>query len=413
MPTRNKKLCFVLMPFKDDLKVVYWKAIRPACEKADFASLRVDELKGAFNINRKIIEHIIRSEAIVADLTGWNPNVFYEMGVAHALDNKTIMIIQKQDKLPFDVSTYRCILYDQTEAGLTSLCDEVRESLLSIEEWRNHPTNPVQDFKPHEVFVLKSEVAQLFRQLQEKEERLHAAAPQAELEKLQRQVQKLERELRSQEQLARQGASLQKELAGKQAENDKLRGELANLCALSKSVNSPMQTPLSSPLRSQLLTDLSFEAAQEMITQKDYFDSLWNAKGKGIQHQFETSEHEGQKLVIDCATDLIWQQSGSLSSMTYTEAEKFVHDLTTQRFASYKDWRLPTLEEAMSLMAPEQREGLCIDPIFDRTQRWIWTADKANAEATWVVLFDYGRCDHFHVYVDVYVRAVRDRLPSI
>ena len=117
MPANKKKLCFVLMPFKDEMKEVYWKAIKPACEQAGFRCLRVDELKGTYNINRKIIQHIFTSNAIVADLTDWNPNVFYEMGVAHAIDNKTIMIIQKKDELPFDVHTYRCIKYDQNETG--------------------------------------------------------------------------------------------------------------------------------------------------------------------------------------------------------------------------------------------------------------------------------------------------------
>ena len=111
------------------MKEVYREAIKPACEKAGFASLRVDELKGAFNINRKIIEHIFSSDAIVADLTGWNPNVFYEMGVAHAIDNKTITIIQKKDKLPFDVVTYRGIFYEQTAAGLAKLREDIFESL--------------------------------------------------------------------------------------------------------------------------------------------------------------------------------------------------------------------------------------------------------------------------------------------
>ncbi|MGH7450615.1 MAG: hypothetical protein ACRENG_04685, partial [bacterium] len=170
MPAEKKKLCFVLMPFKDELKEVYWQAIKPACDQASFLSLRVDELKGTFNINRKIIEHIFKSDAIVADLTEWNPNVFYEMGVAHAIDNKTIMIIQKQDKLPFDVSTYRFILYEQAEAGLAKLREDIAESLLSLDEWRKHPTNPVQDFKPDHAFIPKSVWHKSEKELRKKEE---------------------------------------------------------------------------------------------------------------------------------------------------------------------------------------------------------------------------------------------------
>jgi len=57
------------------------------------------------------------------------------------------------------------------------------------------------------------------------------------------------------------------------------------------------------------------------------------------------------------------------------------------------DWRLPTLEEAMSLMEPGKREhGLFIEPIFAGAQRWIWTADKASASAAWDVYFNNRNC---------------------
>ena len=169
MPPKKKKLCFVLMPFKKELKEVYTKAIQPACELAGFKSLRVDELKGAFNINRKIIEFIFKSDAIVADLSGWNPNVYYEMGVAHAIDNKTIMITHENDRLPFDVSTYNCIKYKQTEDGFEKLTKNITEFLLCIDDWRKHATNPVQDFKPFDALVPASKINELKSQIKEKE----------------------------------------------------------------------------------------------------------------------------------------------------------------------------------------------------------------------------------------------------
>ncbi len=172
MSQEKRKICFVLMPFSDNMKEVYDKAIKPACDKAGFDSLRVDELKGAFNINRKIIEYIFNSDAIIADLTKWNPNVFYEMGVAHAIGNKTIMIIQKKTKLPFDVSGYQCIMYSQTEAGLTELMGKIADSLLDIDEWRKYATNPVQEFKPREVFVPKTELIVLQQELIEKQTKI-------------------------------------------------------------------------------------------------------------------------------------------------------------------------------------------------------------------------------------------------
>lgn len=179
MPAEKQKLCFVLMPFSDRLKDVYDEAIRPACLKAGFDSLRVDELKGAFNINRKIIENIFSSDAIIADLTEWNPNVFYEMGVAHAIDNKTIMIAQRGGKLPFDVSGYNCVMYDHTEAGLGELKSNITEFLLDFDEWCKYPTNPVQEFKPQNAFVSQNVLRALREELIEQ---------QAKVSKLQKEL---------------------------------------------------------------------------------------------------------------------------------------------------------------------------------------------------------------------------------
>ncbi|UCE08082.1 MAG: SUMF1/EgtB/PvdO family nonheme iron enzyme, partial [bacterium] len=211
MPAKKRKLCFVLMPFKDEMKEVYRKAIKPACEQAGFNCLRVDELKGAFNINRKIIQHIFTSDAIVADLTDRNPNVFYEMGVAHAIDNKTIMIIQKKDPMPFDVSTYHSIQYEQSEVGLEKLKRTISDFLLCIDDWRREPTNPVQDFKPDEEFIPKSTMTEFQELLKEKEKLLANSMPRSEWESLQRELTKVKKELQKRPQVDEISA-LKKEL---------------------------------------------------------------------------------------------------------------------------------------------------------------------------------------------------------
>jgi hypothetical protein len=73
MPSDSKKLCFVIMPFRDELKAVYTQAIKPAVLDCGFDCRRVDELKGPFNIHREIIKYIYNCEVIVADLSHWNP----------------------------------------------------------------------------------------------------------------------------------------------------------------------------------------------------------------------------------------------------------------------------------------------------------------------------------------------------
>jgi len=225
MPDEKRKLCFVLMPFEKGLKAVYQLAIKPACEKAGFKALRADELIGPYNIHRDIIKHIFVSDVIIADLTGWNPNVFYEMGVAHVLDNKTIMIIQEGNKLPFDIGNYRCLFYDQSEQGLESLSHRLVEYLQTMEQWRRHPTNPVQDFKPHDAFIPQKKLDEIREELNKKDALLRNSVPKSNLEALQKTLQEKEK-LLAQTIPKSRFETLEKELAKKQTEISVLQAQV-------------------------------------------------------------------------------------------------------------------------------------------------------------------------------------------
>ena len=135
------------MPLSDKLIEVYVKAIEPACREAGWDAMRIDELSGPFTINRKIIEYIFTSNAIIADLTSYNPYVLYQMGVAHAISNKTIMISQDTERLPFDSSAYRVIVYKHMDELKKQLSDQLKQ----IDEGSAFPDNPVQDFKPFDL----------------------------------------------------------------------------------------------------------------------------------------------------------------------------------------------------------------------------------------------------------------------
>ncbi|MDZ7302137.1 MAG: DUF1566 domain-containing protein [candidate division KSB1 bacterium] len=148
--------------------------------------------------------------------------------------------------------------------------------------------------------------------------------------------------------------------------------------------------PLS--LRSNPVQEFKEANVRKMLKQHGFFDWNYHKEGEGILHLCEVREKDGAKIVLDHATGLMWQQSGSPDSVTYADAEKYIRDLNNKRFAGYNDWRLPTLEEAMSLMESKEHGGLYIDPIFDHNQRWIWTADKESAGRAWYVDFHYGNC---------------------
>ncbi len=143
------------------------------------------------------------------------------------------------------------------------------------------------------------------------------------------------------------------------------------------------------PLRSHRLDNLAINDVKKMLKEKDFFDKNWNEKGKGLLHHYEVVERRGEGLVIDHVTGLAWQQSGSSSILIYNDAEGYIRELNTYDFAGAA-WRLPTIEEAMSLMESQKHGELYLDSLFDRSQRRIWTADQDNTGWTWVVSFYYG-----------------------
>ena len=160
-------------------------------------------------------------------------------------------------------------------------------------------------------------------------------------------------------------------------------------------------------LRSKPMDGLSAEAVSEMLREQDFFDTHKNWDGQAPLHHYEEVVRQGQKLVTDHTTGLTWQQSGSDERMVFEEAQKYIQNLNDQNFAGYNDWRLPTLQEAMSLMEPRKKDkGLFIDPVFDKTQTWIWTADKESASSAWVVGFYGGYCYNIRVLNYYYVRGV-------
>jgi len=133
--TLDPKLCFVLMPFEDKYRPVYDDHVRPTIESAGLKCQRADDVVGVKNITWDIWERINSARFLVADLTERNANVFYEVGLAHALSKDVILITQSMEFVPFDLRAVRCIEYEYTprgtrrfEAKLRSTIDEVMRS---------------------------------------------------------------------------------------------------------------------------------------------------------------------------------------------------------------------------------------------------------------------------------------------
>lgn len=106
-----KPFIFVLMPFDKDFDDVYHMGIKPACNNAGAYAERVDEQLFQESILDRIYNQISKADVIIADMSGRNPNVFYETGYAHALGKKVILLTKESDDIPFDLKHYPHIVY--------------------------------------------------------------------------------------------------------------------------------------------------------------------------------------------------------------------------------------------------------------------------------------------------------------
>lgn len=131
--------------------------------------------------------------------------------------------------------------------------------------------------------------------------------------------------------------------------------------------------------------------------------------GRIIDHNYRLKTMDGGKVVIDNFTGLMWHQSGSTGlGITWQKAEEWVKKLNGGGYAGFRNWRLPTLEEAASLLKPG-KEGsvLYIDPIFDSTQKYIWTGNIYKKDDMRFVDLDQGNFTWSSKYLYGFNRNLR------
>lgn len=125
--------CFVMMPFGPPLGTYYEKIYKPAIEKAGLIAMRADDdLFGTGKIMDQIWTGINSAKILVAELTSRNPNVYYELGLAHALHKPVVLVSNTEEDVPFDLNHIRVIYYDMTDPFWgQKLIDKVAENILS------------------------------------------------------------------------------------------------------------------------------------------------------------------------------------------------------------------------------------------------------------------------------------------
>ena len=137
----DKKKVYVIMPFEAEYFEIY-KMLEQQFEK-DFSFSRAAAEANQPNILKNDIQSIYDSDIVIANLTGLNPNVFYELGVAHTLNKEVIIITEDISTLPFDLKSDRAIEYSTHFVKFTELIDELKKHLKRVIENTLEFSNPV------------------------------------------------------------------------------------------------------------------------------------------------------------------------------------------------------------------------------------------------------------------------------
>lgn len=116
-------------------------------------------------------------------------------------------------------------------------------------------------------------------------------------------------------------------------------------------------------------------------------DDLWRPRHYPV-HRFHALDSD---RILDQSTGLTWQQAGSFYPLTWHQAKSYIQDLNGARSAGAGAWRLPTVAELLTIVSrPSQGLDLCMEPVFDPSRKWLWSADKRSFTAAWYLSMDLG-----------------------
>ena len=123
----DQRLIFILTPF-NNIYYEDYKVIREACSSAGFKGFRGDESYFKGDIFPEMLKLIVKSNLIIANINGRNPNVLYELGIAQALDKPVILISGEPEKLPIDIKSKRFLIYKDYK----ELQEMIRQELMNL-----------------------------------------------------------------------------------------------------------------------------------------------------------------------------------------------------------------------------------------------------------------------------------------
>lgn len=156
------KKCFVVSPIGSDeseirkrADQVYKYIIAPVCDACGFEAVRVDQINQSDSITQTIIDMLVESDLVIADMTGHNPNAFYEMGYRACTGKPMIHLKEKGSAIPFDIASIRAFDYDLTDldsvAEIKSRLEQTINSLCFSDDAENEPSTSEADTDKKEI----------------------------------------------------------------------------------------------------------------------------------------------------------------------------------------------------------------------------------------------------------------------
>ena len=165
--------------------------------------------------------------------------------------------------------------------------------------------------------------------------------------------------------------------------------ETENLQDIFRKVLTRMQSRRRARLRNRA-GDITEAKAEKSILRNSLFDSMWNRKGNFI-NQFQPRRIHGNPVIIDYASGLMWMKGGSVKRYRHADASSWLQRINAAKYAGFSDWRLPTIEEAGSLLEPgHSADGLHMDTLFSPDVIRIWTGDHFPPRGYWYINLKRG-----------------------
>lgn len=145
-----RRKCFIICPLGDEQSDIRKRSdkllnhvLEPVLLRNDYDAVRADQIPKVGFITTQIINLVVESELVIADLTGSNPNVFYELALRHASRKPYIQLVESGAKIPFDISGIRTISIDMSDLDSVEQAKKDIEAQIKEFQKGHQPDSPV------------------------------------------------------------------------------------------------------------------------------------------------------------------------------------------------------------------------------------------------------------------------------